>query len=119
MIKGGYDTQLKDKDFFNAVYTLLIKNIEVLKDIENKKVRKKLPLPLTKEKFEKTSKMLQALNQIIENLDYNLEGSNILAGVLNDIGLLISKGNIAENSIEANNYYNIAINVINELKEGL
>ena len=105
MYKHSFD--LQSKDFLTTAYTLMLKKISRLVEIEKLKKRNKLPLPLLKEKFEETSKILESLNILIDSIDYNKKEGSELADILNDIGLNLSRANIAENTEEALYRYNI------------
>ena len=101
-------------EFLKIAYTMMKKKVERLKEIEESKKRDKLPLPLVKEKFEITSNILKALLDLTSALDYTKPDAKELADILNDIGLMLSKGNIAESKEEALKYYDIVIYILDE-----
>lgn len=103
---------LGTEEFLSTTYILIKRKVKRLQEIENSKKRNKLSLPLLKEKFEVTSKALSAIMELTGMLDYNKTESIELADVLNDLGLLISKGNIAETKEIADYNYSICIIIL-------
>lgn len=114
-----YETrvQLKTETFLETTYILMKKKVNRLIEIENSKKKNKLPLPLLKEKFEITSNILKAITELSKDIDYNKPESEELLNILNDLGLIIGKGNIAENKEESLKFYSIAIIILEAFLE--
>ena len=102
------------KEHLSIVYALIKKRIKRLVEIEKTRVRGKISLPLTKEKFEDTSKLLDALRILIQQIDFTNEIGVQLADFYNDIGLNLSRGNIEEGA-KALMYYDIAFAIVDSL----
>ena len=99
---------LSDKEFLDRTYLLLKNKIKRLQEIEKSKKRNKLPLPLLKEKFEITHNILEAIRLLISLIDFESEHGPELADVYNDLSLMLSKANIAEEQFIGLRYYEIA-----------
>jgi len=108
---------LNTVSFLETTYILLKKKVTRLIEIENSKKKNKLSLPLLKEKFESTSNILQAITELSKNIDYNKSESEELAGILNDLGIIISKGNLTDSKEEALKYYDTAIIILEAFLE--
>jgi len=87
------------------------KKIKRLQEIEDSKVRDKLPLPILKEKFEITRNVLQALILLQNDVKIDKEYDE-LGDALGFIGIQISLGNIGETNEEASAGYQRAIRVL-------
>jgi len=106
-----YSTSLKTEDFLRITYRLMIRKINRIKEINGTSRRGKLPLPSLKEKYEETSKILQAVQELIKSLDFDNPDTSEIADLLNIIGLKISKANISEIS-DSEIYYDSAIAIL-------
>lgn len=102
-----YETDFKTKDFLEVTYKLMQKKVVRLIEIEKSKKRNKLPLPMLKEKFESTSNILKALRELI-----NVCTDKVLIDILNDMGILLSQGNIAEKQEQALQKYDAVLAVL-------
>lgn len=89
-----YESNLTSEEFFRSSLMLMKKKILRLKSINQTAKRGKLSLPSLKTKFEETSKLLEAITLIIKGLDYTVEASAYQAETLNNVGILVSQGNI-------------------------
>jgi len=107
-----YDNNvLGEIEFLNLTYTLMKKKVKRLIQIEDSRLRGKLSLPLIKEKFEETSKLLQSILHLQHDIKYTRKEDEELADILNYIGIEVSKGNI-EKGTDATYHYLNAIKVL-------
>ena len=112
--KNPYENQqMSQSDFLQKTYLLMRKKILRLIDIENSKVRNKIPLPVLKEKLEIISNVLKALSLLMDSLDYNNPMGVELSNIFNDFGILLTLANISKNK-EAISKYNIVIAILDE-----
>jgi len=115
-----YQKEMTNKEFLRTAYTLMKKKVNRLIEIEKSKKRNKLPLPLLKEKFEETSKILQSINLIGGMFDPNYSKEVlILLDIFNDFGILLGQANISDDSEEALKKYNICIYILEGFLEEL
>lgn len=82
------------EEFLAITYKMMIKKVERLIEIDNSMKRKKLPLPLLKEKYEIVSNLMEALRLLINYLDYDTDLGKILAERYNEIGTMLSLGTL-------------------------
>lgn len=108
---------MNTKDFLTITYKLIIKKVQWLQEIETHKKRDKLQLPLLKEKVNIISNIYSALKLIIDGIDYSNPNAKYFADILNDLGIMLSKANIAVSSIEANNQYNAVLAILESFLE--
>ena len=108
-MKNGYQTDMSNEEFLRISYTLMKKKIDRLIEIEKSKKKNKLPLPLIKEKFEITSKILESIRLISSLFDPTKDEKFVkeLFDIFNDFGILLGQANIAEDSKTALEKYNI------------
>jgi len=103
---------LGKEEFLKTFYTLLKKKTLVLIKIETEKKKKEPALSQQKIKFETTSKMLESIRLMSDMIDYTKPEGLGLFDILNDIGLFIGKGNIAETKEESLHYYGLVIIIV-------
>jgi hypothetical protein len=108
---------LSDKEFLDRTYLLLKNKIKRLQEIEESKKRNKLPLPLLKEKFEISHNVLEAIRLLITLIDFESQYGPDLADVYNDLALMLSKANIAEDKNIGLRYYEIAEAIVNGFRD--
>jgi len=99
-------TSIDAKDFLKISYTLMLKKIDRLIEIENMKRRNKIPLPQLGEKFKISSNILEAITLMGNSFDYNKDIGELL-DIFNDFGILLGQANIANTKEEALQKYNI------------
>jgi len=115
-----YQKEMTNKEFLRTAYTLMKKKVNRLIEIEKSKKKGKLSLPLLKEKFEESSKILQSINLIGDMFDPNYSKDVlILLDIFNDFGILLGQANISDNSEEALKKYNICIYILEGFLEEL
>lgn len=89
-----YDQHLSPVEFLNNVFVLMRKKVRRLIEINKKSKRKKLPLPLLKEKLELTTKILEALKIMLESLDYDKPEAREISDVYNTIAHRLAYANL-------------------------
>jgi len=89
-----YENEISTHEFLNTAFILMRKKVQAIKDLNSKSKKGKLPLPLLKQKFEKTSEILEALRLLISSLDFNKPESEEIASVYNTIGNRLSLANV-------------------------
>jgi hypothetical protein len=114
MTNPYFKQQRSMDEFLFEAYSLMKRKIYNLISIENGRKRGKISLPKTKEKFEETSKLLEALRVMISGLDFENKIAQELANYYNNIGMYVSKGNI-DSGDDAIKNYNQAIKIIDSL----
>ena len=113
----GYEQQkLNTEEFLSVTYKMMLKKVKRLKEIENSKVRNKLPLPVLKEKLEIISKLLEVLRLLMSSLDYNTEMGVTLSDIFTDFSRQLTLANISEQT-EAINRYDICIAILDGFLE--
>jgi len=110
-VVNPYLKDLSTVDFLEKTYLLMLNKVKRIKEIEEKRKGEKLPLPLLKEKFEESSKILQALGLLSDSIDYSTEMGKELADILNNLGIYLTKANI-EKGEESIRNYNIVISIL-------
>lgn len=88
-----------------------------MQEIETHKKRDKLQLPLLKEKVNIISNIYSALKLIIDGIDYSNPNAKYFADILNDLGIMLSKANIAVSSTDANNQYDTVLAILESFLE--
>lgn len=102
-------------NFLNAAYSKMltkVKRLREIQDIKSASKKNNLPVKMIEEKFMITSNVLQAIVLLQDSIDFTSKNGPVLSGILNDLGLTLSKGNIAQDNKEAENYYDIAIIIL-------
>ena len=80
---------MSPEDFLRTSYTLMIRKLNKIKNIDDQKVRGKLPLPLLKEQGELASSLLEGIRQMINLIDYEADVAREVADLLNEVGRLL------------------------------
>jgi len=102
-------------NFLNTAYTRMltkVKRLREIQDIKSASKKNNLPIKMIEEKFMITSNILQAIVLLQDSIDFTSKNGPELSGILNDLGLTLSKGNIAQDNKEAENYYDLAIIIL-------
>jgi len=102
-------------NFLNTAYTRMltkVKRLREIQDIKSASKKNNLPIKMIEEKFMITSNILQAIVLLQDSIDFTSKNGPELSGILNDLGLTLSKGNIAQDNKEAENYYDLAITIL-------
>jgi len=100
------------EEFLRIAYLKMKKKIMRLQEIEDSKVREKLPLPVLKEKFEITRNVLKALQFLQRDVKEEKQYDELVE-MLGFVGFEISLGNIGKTNTDASYHYQRALFVIN------
>jgi hypothetical protein len=101
---------MSNPELLQTVYIKMKQKVILLKEINNKKKRGKLPLPLLKEKADISSNLLEVLNILISNVDMKVDGSNDYIDIMNDLGLILGRANILDDN--SNENYQLIIDIL-------
>ena len=106
-MKNPYQKEsLKTEDFLQITYKLILKKINRIIEIQ-KLTKNKVSLPLLKEKYEETSKILQTIVLLQKEIDFESERGRELSDILNEIGIVLSEANLTKDYKESLQKYDI------------